>query len=898
MGLLEAAWGDSPGQRALVGIQGKTVKHWWPNTAEQAEQAAAKLAEGGWDAYFAPALFADQSRKKDQAQTVRALWIDADAGPGKEYASVKEAAHAVLDWASGKGLPTPTHVVNSGNGLHVYWVLDQAYPVADWLPVAQQLKQALSVDRVVNDAQVTADAARILRVPGTYNHKGDAPKAVTTLIERDHRPTLDQMAQAMPKLGPQKVVSSGFPADSEWDVPPDYPPGNADGIAEECQQMGIAKHHGGAVAEPFWRAMLSVLKRCEGGDILIHEWSKGDPRYDADQTKKKAESTQGPATCEHFSEVNPGGCAGCPHAGTVTSPVQLSTVAPEPPAEQAEQPAQESTWRISKSGPWTINGKGIFYRPPATDEDPEPEPQRMAAVPIWIEEVREKAREGIESDQSGLVLHWTTLDGREKQGLLGQSALGNTQQFSQWLGDHNLYAMVDNLKGLGMYLSHITRETMKQKGVREFHDTLGWAKDGCVIGATQVTSQGSKEALVQNSNPISGLHPKGSTAAWRKAIDKLDDPALRSHQVAVLSGFASTLYEPAGVQSAVVSLVGRSGAGKTLAAQAALSIYGDPEMLTQGSTSTANSVEQQLTTLKHLPHLLDEVTGLSARRITDHIYVAANGQGKGSLNRNRQAREAGTWRLTPIITSNTPVLEFSHDYVQEAHRRRLLELGCDSVFPSDLGKELHDATRANAGAPAEDYLKAVSQLWDKIPDLYDKAQAQVQKWVDVPDENRFGLWTLAGCLLGGWIAQKAGIIGWDPAPAVQEAAQSLQKAAEETETDEDRVQGGIADFLNDNTRYTSFWMADNNDMGDDTDAAVARWVDADEVAIHKRQLKEYLQQRGISGKAATAFMQQYKTAEGKRRLAPGAPAVGSITLDARAAGLLTEEDDASEGGET
>jgi len=887
MGLLEATWGSDPGQRALVGIQGGTVRHWWPSTAEQAEQAAAKLAEGGWDAYFAPALFAEQSRKKDAAQTVQAFWIDADAGPGKEYTSVKEAAHAVLNWANEKGLPIPTHVVNSGNGLHVYWVLDQAYPVADWTPVAQQLKQALSVDKVVNDAQVTADAARILRVPGTYNYKGDVPKDVSTLIERDHRPTLEQMAEAMPKLGPQKVVSSGFPG-SEWDIPPDYPPGNADGIAEQCQQMSYVQHHGGAVAEPLWRAALSVLKRCEDGDIHIHEWSKGDPRYDATETQKKADATQGPATCQHFSEVNPGGCALCPHAGTVTSPIQVSTMSPEPPA--TEESTEEGTWRISKLGPWTINSHGIFYRPSPTDEDPNPDPQRVSVVPIWVEEVREKAREGVEADQSGLVLHWTTLDGREKQGLLSLEALSSPQDFSKWLGRYNLYAMVDSTKGLGMYLSQITRDTVKKRGIREYHDTLGWAKDGCVIGATQITTQGPKEALVQNSNPISGLEPKGSMAAWRKTVDKLDDPALRPHQAAVLSGFASTLLEPAGVQSAVVSLVGRSGAGKTLAAQTALSIYGDPEMLTQGSTSTANSVEQQLTTLKHLPHLLDEVTGLSAKRITDHIYVAANGQGKGSLNRNREAREAGTWSLVPIITSNTPVLEFSHDHVQEAHRRRLLELNCDSVFPSDLGAELFNAARDNAGAPAVEYLQAVAKMWDQIPALHAKAQKQISAWVDVPEENRFGLWTLAACLLGGWIAQKVGAIGWDPAPAVREAALSLQKAAEETLTDDDRVLEGISDFLNENTRYTSFWLADNHDMGDDTDAAVARWVDSDEVAIHKRQLREYLQDRGISGKAAKAFMERYKTGEGKRRLTPGAPATTAVTLNARAAGLLTEDE--------
>jgi len=704
---------------------------------------------------------------------------------------------------------------------------------------------------------------------------------VQTLIERDHRPTLAEISNGLPRLGPQAAVPSAGSQPDEWDVPPNYPPGDAARIADKCGQMGYFRYAAGAVSEPYWRAGLSVLKRCVGGDVLIHDWSKGDPRYDAEQTQRKAENTSGPATCQHFSEVNPGGCTGCPHAGSVTSPIQLG-IGAEP------QPEDAPDWQVSKSGQWVISDGGIYRQPPASDDDPHPEPIQATDVPIWVVEVRERARGETEEDQSSLLLAWRTLDNREKQGVMLQSVLADPRSFKGWLADYNLFSAVRSIKELGMYIGSVTKDRIKKRGIREYHETLGWHHGGFVLGDTLVTAQGSKSALVQSSNPISGITPKGSAEAWTRAIDKLDRPDMRPHQVAVLAGFASPLYEPASTQSAVLSLVGRSGAGKTLAARAALSIYGDPDMLAQGSSSTANAVEQQLSTLKNVPHLLDEVTSLSAQRITDHIYTAANGQGKAALTRDRRMRSTGAWSLTPIITSNHPVLEFSADRVQEAHRRRLLELQCEDVFPQDIGAEIYEASSTHAGAVGEFYLQEVARIREHIPRLFALAMEKVRSWGYLPPENRFGLWTLASCLLGGQIARKLGLISWDPEVAIQEAAKRLEEAAESTETDAERVQEAVAEFLNDNSRFVCHWSGDQQDLGENRDNAVARWIGPDRVAIHSRAFRDYLEERRISKAAGKGWLNQVSD-KGRKSLAPGAPAVRCYVVDARKAGLMSQE---------
>lgn len=95
------------------------------------------------------------------------LWADLDA---KGYTDAKAGAYMALARVS----PEPQIVVDSGNGFHAYWLLDQEYP---WERV-QQVMRGMSL---ATGADRTYDKARILRVPGTHNYKQDPPLPVRLL---------------------------------------------------------------------------------------------------------------------------------------------------------------------------------------------------------------------------------------------------------------------------------------------------------------------------------------------------------------------------------------------------------------------------------------------------------------------------------------------------------------------------------------------------------------------------------------------------------------------------------------------------------------------------------------------------------------------------------------------
>ena len=60
-------------------------------------------------------------------------------------------------------------MINSGRGVHVYWILTEPVGIDDWLPVAQRLKRLCAQHNLLADPAVTADGARVLGIPNTHN---------------------------------------------------------------------------------------------------------------------------------------------------------------------------------------------------------------------------------------------------------------------------------------------------------------------------------------------------------------------------------------------------------------------------------------------------------------------------------------------------------------------------------------------------------------------------------------------------------------------------------------------------------------------------------------------------------------------------------------------------------
>ncbi len=161
---------NGPGVLGFKPHQGKFYEKHFANDA----QALALIeANGGQaDTCVSMATYSDPSASRTQGngEGVCSLWLDVDSHEGSKYETVDEVQAALEGFLNHTGLPKPTLINFTGYGIHAIWVFTEVVKRDEWQPAADKL-QDLS-DRMLLDADpITADAARILRVPGTLNFR-------------------------------------------------------------------------------------------------------------------------------------------------------------------------------------------------------------------------------------------------------------------------------------------------------------------------------------------------------------------------------------------------------------------------------------------------------------------------------------------------------------------------------------------------------------------------------------------------------------------------------------------------------------------------------------------------------------------------------------------------------
>ncbi|MHB0978442.1 MAG: hypothetical protein ACYC1K_03535, partial [Minisyncoccota bacterium] len=133
---------------------------------------AAHWDKNGFDTYFATSTFKDNSSAKAANVTaVKSFKVDLDVGENDatKYASKKLAVQALFTFCDTYNMPSPT-LVDSGYGVHAYWIMSEALSDDDGKIYAEKFKACTQMLGLMTDPTATADVARILRIPGTHNY--------------------------------------------------------------------------------------------------------------------------------------------------------------------------------------------------------------------------------------------------------------------------------------------------------------------------------------------------------------------------------------------------------------------------------------------------------------------------------------------------------------------------------------------------------------------------------------------------------------------------------------------------------------------------------------------------------------------------------------------------------
>lgn len=298
--------------------------------------------------FFALGKFEGERRKATGCMFLKSFFVDLDCGPtwidekgeehSKPYETKAEALTALREFIDNTGMPQPI-VVDSGRGVHAYWPLTEDIPKADWVPLARHFMEFCLANNLPLDTDVTADAARILRVPGSYHRKGE-PRLTKILLDAD---PVD-LAEIVAVIGEPEVkfelsmVEKGLDEDTKalLDKKNDNYEFVFEKLAKEslegngCEQIKHIIVHAASCPEPLWYAGISVAVRCVDGDTAIHKISEDYPGYSYEETERKANQSLNEASwahgCDAFARENPNGCKGCPHYARIAKagPIMLA----------------------------------------------------------------------------------------------------------------------------------------------------------------------------------------------------------------------------------------------------------------------------------------------------------------------------------------------------------------------------------------------------------------------------------------------------------------------------------------------------------------------------------------------------------------------------------------------
>lgn len=778
---------------------GKGFKHQVCDTLEELAHYIAEFDNSGVPTYHACSAFRERDvvitkvengeevvkhrvRIQKNVRMVRSFWMDLDVKPPgtpNSFESQEAAAAALYTFCEETGLPMPL-VVSSGFGIHIYWVLAQEIMPESWRETAEGLKRLAAHYKFYADPMRTADSASVLRTPGTWNRKqAQNPRPVEVICDQEGelqpgvfaaqvRAALTKAKVELPREAVRTPAATQVEKlNAEFAVQHDFAPISAYKLAEKCQQIRVVRDSRGVVPEPHWYAAIQVLAHAIEGDEIVHEWSKGDPRYSREETDRKIiqirSQGMGPTLCSTFESRVPGGCNGCQFKGKIASPATVGAhivQAPAPVITKVDEvtgqtvsvslPSPPAPFKRGQNGGIYVDIDGIEHKIYEHD---------MFPVEIAYDETL-----GYETVR---MRHHTPMDGW-REFTFQSSLLARPVDFEMVLRDNHIQPL--NRNQVTAYTDSYLRKIRSEKHLRRLFKGQGWkgdALDEFVLGdklykKNEIVHAGFSQGAFKH---VKHVRPHGEFQPWFEITRTFDTPGLEPHLFMFLLGFAAPLLRLDNRDGFTVAALGNTNGGKSSTARFMSSIYGHPTEMWMKGKSSENAIASVLGAFSSLPVYHDEISTIKPPELRDLVYMVTTGKHRDTLTRNREHREGPEWSTILLTSSNRSLYEKLTADVDDAtaESMRVFEFWVPTV------DALIPTLRSWYPVINEHYGHAGPRYIQKLVQNRADVLASITPYVDwvrdafkMEERERFWTQAIALSLLGGHLAQQWGIIACDP----------------------------------------------------------------------------------------------------------------------------------------
>lgn len=756
---------------------------------ESIEDLQAKIDEWNerkYDVYFALATFKEsRSREAVNAQTIKSFFIDMDG-----YETKKAAALALSEFLEKTGLSQfgIPWIVSSGGGIHAYWPFTETVNVGIWKPAAENFKRLCKQEGLHIDWTVPADAARVLRVPGTWNYKKKypEPREVKILAEGDTFVFEDFVGQILSKLvAPAPTVAPITPLN----LPGKRPTKSVTQLklvantatvfrlVEEksgCAQIKYYREHATQDGmEPIWRGLLSWAKVCEDSEEAASDLTALHP-YTSERMTAKLAEIKGPYPCIKMDSENPGVCTSCVHWGQITNPlkfgreIQTDNTEKEITINAVDEDTEEALFgtdaedddddlakpapiKVTRPEPprgfsYGING-GVYCQKEEKDEEGKKMTVQKQILPYDLFVI------DILKYQNDHLVHMVAVrpDGPVLINMPQKAAVSKDETV-KWLANQNIISSYG--QGSDINLFNYVRACVEQASLNKKVITVplqaGWQENGSFVYNGRIFNKDGTVTTVPmpNLENITRItQSKGNLDDWRKVWNLFIERKMYTLLAVALDSFGCPLMHFTEYEGFVWHIgANKSGTGKSLTLSAKAGVWGHPVHYRTGKGTSPVAMQNRAGLLGSLPLLVDEITGQHRKDMEWaplFIFDMSEGKGKERMEAgaNKERVNDTTWELTCTLTSNENLTDYmagARKFSSNGELLRMLEWTPNHKLHWNAEeREILKLLKRNYGVAGEEWVRWMVQNRKIIKDIMPQVHAQLEKEFNFTDDERY-----------------------------------------------------------------------------------------------------------------------------------------------------------------
>jgi hypothetical protein len=824
--------------------------------------AATKLSSWGasknWDVYFCLSSLKDvqwedaagkmHKRKKENCARIQVLVLDVDIGASdKKYHTKEEALEALGKFTAALDFKPPM-IVDSGYGLHVYWILSRPLDSMKWEILAGYFKKiAVALDaRLAVDTSRIADCAGVLRVPGTKNYRNvDDPQRVKILQFTEESDTVTEISRKLFAKGRELGIGTvetrkislsrgltTLASDLGIDVPHDI-----EQVMRKCNWMREHYKHRATESEQEWYAGMGVLKHCYHPKLttrqLVHKFSQGHPGYSEEETDAKFEQVKvaqsGPSKCVRLGSIVPARCIGCEYAQLVNTPAQLDNVdLPDKNPVKVETQFKAINGHVSKyveealpiPAPYFRGRSGGIYKnlngnSIKNDQDDTASVQKIYEydiVPLCRLENEDTGEEQIE-----VMLHLPK-DGQR----IIRIPIENTVEpkiFAKYLVARGVLLKQAEILPMINYMIDFIRVIQKTSESKGIYTRFGWRNPQStdpmfVLGDGVIRKDGEFVPGNTSSSWLTELKgfasATGDIAKWREAFEINLQYSIPAYQYTMMLGFAAPLFALTPYSGMMFNLLGGGGIGKSTALKFMTSIWGKPTFTHILQKDNSIPVFNKIGYLNSMPVAYDEITMLPADSTAELAYSITEGRGKERADRGGNTRiNTVKWSTILVSCSNLSLYEkiglAKKGNVAPAYR--IFETTVDEKVKKENRVVIEDALRildSNYGVAGRLFMQYVVANSQEIATKLVTEEERISIDFKLANAERFWGGMFATVSVSMDICHELGIHSFEKTKILHWALNELAKTRLHLEESQGDVISIIGDYIDSNRHATLF----------------------------------------------------------------------------------------------